>query len=91
MKIKQSKPITEIKKGDKIKVNKKEFNVDGHYVMIDHGDTKEMVIELFDPKAKENEGDYQLRYFNDNSDGNISFYQLKEIIYEKIDLESLEW
>jgi len=92
MKIKQSKPIAELKKGDKIKVNKKELEVDAHYVMIDHGNTKEMAIELFDPKIKkEGEGEYQIRYFGDNVEDTLSLYQLKEIMYESVDLDGLEW
>ena len=63
--IKASKPIGQIKKGDKVKVDGKSYEVDAHYVLIEHGATKEMCIELFDPKAKDEEGDYQLRYFND--------------------------
>jgi len=32
--------------GDKIKVDGIEFEVDAHYVLIDHGKTKEMTIEI---------------------------------------------
>ncbi len=91
-KIKQSKPITEIKKGDKMKVDGKEYVVDAHYVMIDHGSTKEMAIELYDPKAKDDEGDYQIRYFSDQVEESIKFYVLKTILYEEIDtVEKIEW
>jgi len=88
VKIKQSKPVAEIRKGDKVKVNGKELEVDSHYVMIDHGDTKEMAIELFDPKT---DLDYQLRYFNDRIEESIEFYELKEIMYSKVELEKVEW
>ncbi len=92
MKIKKSKPIAKIVKGDKMKVNKKELEVDAHYVMIDHGTTKEMAIELFDPKSKkEGEGEFQVRYFADNVEDTLSLYQLKSIMYESTDLDSLEW
>ena len=42
--------------GEKIKVDDKELEVDAHYVMIDHGKTKEMAIELFDSNSDK---DYQ--------------------------------
>lgn len=88
VKIKKSKPIEEVKKGDKVKVNGKELEVDSHYVLIDHGSTKEMAIELFDPKT---DADYQLRYFNDRIEDSLLFYELKEIIYSKVELEKIEW
>ncbi len=85
--IKASKPISEIKKGDKIKIDGKSYEVDAHYVLIDHGSTKEMVIELFDSSDK----DYQLRYFNDQVNETLDFYELEEIIYEKKPFENIEW
>jgi len=88
MKIKQSKPIAEIKKGDKIKIDKKDYEVDAHYVMIEHPHTKEMIIELFDPKTDK---DFQLRYFSDQIDTSLEFYELKEIIYCRKEVESIEW
>ena len=66
--IKLSKPIAEIKKGDKIKVDSLTLEVDSHYVLIDHGSTKEMTIELFDPKTDK---DYQIRYFSDQVENSI--------------------
>src|SRR3989344_4214020 len=60
--IKSSKPISQIKKGDKIKVDSLDLEVDAHIILIDHGSTKEMAIECFDPKTDK---DYQLRYFSD--------------------------
>jgi len=91
MKIKKSKPISKIKKGDKIKVDDKTYDVDAHYVLISHGSTKEMCIELFDSKAKEGEGDYQMRYFDDQIDNTIKFYVLKDIVYENVEVEKVEW
>ena len=85
--IKASKPISEIKKGDKIKIDGKSYEVDAHYVLIDHGSTREMVIELFDSNDK----DYQLRYFNDQVNETLDFYELEEIIYEKKPFENIEW
>jgi len=91
VKIKKSKPISEVKKGDKIKVDGKVYEVDAHYVTIDHGDAKEMAIEVFDPKAKEGEGEGQIRYFSDNVENTIGFFIMKEIVYEAQDIEKVEW
>lgn len=86
--IKMSKPVAKIKKGDHVTVNGKKYDVDSHYVLIDHGQTKEMAIELFDPKTDK---DYQLRYFDDQVEDSISFWELKEIVYEQLDVEKVEW
>jgi len=85
--IKASKPIVKIKKGDKINVDGKEYTVDQHYVLIDHGNTKEMAIELYDKEDK----DYQLRYFNDQVETTMEFYVLQEIMFIKKRVESIEW
>ena len=91
-KIKKSKPITEVKRGDKIKVNKREFEVDAHVVLIEHNkDTKEMALEIFDAKKDE---DFQLRYFTNNVDNSFEFYELKgDFIYSKVrdELMVVEW
>lgn len=89
IKIKKSKPIKEIKKGDTIKVNGKSYEVDAHYVLIDHGSTKEMAIEVFDPK--DDESDCQLRYFDDQIENTLKFFQMKTIIYEEVEVKSIEW
>lgn len=86
--LKHSKPIGQIKKGDHITVDGKKLEVDSHYVLIDHGSTKEMAIELFDPKTDK---DYQIRYFNDQVEESVQFYELKEIVYEQIEVEKIEW
>jgi len=87
--IKSSKPITELKKGDKIKVNNLNLEVDANIILIEHGSSKEMALELFDPK---NDKDYQLRYFSDRIPESLEFYELDEIVYNKIDnLEKVEW
>ena len=86
--IKASKPIAQIKKSDKIKVDSLTLEVDAHYVLIDHGTTKEMTIELFDPKTAK---DYQLRYFNDQVETTLEFYQLEEIIYNRTPVKKVEW
>lgn len=92
MALKKSKPIEKIAKGDHITIDGKKYEVDGHYVLIDHGRTKEMAIELFDPKAPDGEGDYQLRYFNDQAEETLDFYELvKGVMYEKKAFTKIEW
>jgi len=88
IKIKASKDISKIKKGDKIKVDGVEYEVDAHYVLIDHGTTKEMAIELFD----KNDKDFQIRYFNDNAQETLDFYELQgEIMFMKKPFSKVEW
>lgn len=86
--LKGSKPIAKVKKGDKIKVDGKEYEVDQHYVLIDHGTTKEMAIEVFDSKTDK---DYQIRYFADQVERTIEFYELQEIIFVKRAFKKIEW
>ena len=87
--IKKSKPISELKKGDKIKVDSLTLEVDAQILMIEHSKTtKEMAIECFDKKTDK---DYQIRYFSDNVDNSIQFYELKEIVYSPIEIKKVEW
>jgi hypothetical protein len=86
--IKASRPIAQIKKGDKIKIDEKEYEVDAHYVLIDHGNTKEMALEIFDPQTDK---DYQLRYFNDQLETTLELYELEEIMYFKKPFRKIEW
>jgi|SRR3989338_6423414 len=86
--IKSSKPISELKKGDKIKADSLTLEVDAHYILIDHENTKEMAIELFDTKKDK---DYQLRYFSDNVENSLQFYELDEIVYNKVEIKKIEW
>lgn len=88
IKIKQSKPISKVKKGDKIKIDGKEYEVDAHYVLMEHGSTNEMALEVFDSK---NDKDYQLRYFDDQVEGTLELYELQEILYVKRAFSKLEW
>lgn len=85
--VKASKPIAQLKKGDKLKIDGKEFEVDAHYILIDHGTTKEMTIEIFD----KNDKDYQLRYFDDQAENTLEFYELQEIMYFKKPMKKIEW
>jgi cobyric acid synthase len=89
--IKSSRPLTELKKGDKVKVDGKVLEIDAHYIFEDYGTTKEMLIELFDPKAKEDDGDFQIRYFDDQVNESIKVYELKKIVYEEIEAKKIEW
>ena len=56
--------------------------------MIDHGKTKEMAIELFDSNSDK---DYQLRYFSDQIETSLEFYELQEILYVKRKVSKVEW
>jgi len=86
--VKASKLIAKIKKGDKIKIDGKEYEVDQHYVLMDHKTTKEMAIEIFDPKTDK---DYQLRYFSDQANETLDLYELQEIIFVKKAFKKIEW
>lgn len=84
----KGKGIENLKKGDKIKIDGVEMEIDAHYVMIDHGSTKEMAIECFNPKTDE---DFQLRYFSDNVENSMEAYKLDEIIYNRFDVKKIEF
>jgi len=87
--LKQSKPIEQIKRGDKVKVDGKEYEVDAHYMLMDLKTTKEMTIEIFDRKTDK---DFQLRYFTGRLENGIEFYELQgEILYVKKPCHVIEW
>ncbi len=87
--IKASKPIASLKKGDVVVVDGKKLEVDAHYIFEDYKTTKEMLIELFDSKTDK---DYQLRYFSDQVEDTLKFYELKEIVYEENEkVQKIEW
>jgi hypothetical protein len=86
--IKASKPIEKIKKGDKIKIDSLNLEVDAHIVLMDHGSTKEMAIECFDPKTDK---DYQVRYFSDQVETSLEAYSLEEIVYSRMNAKKIEW
>ena len=85
--INASKPVAQVKKGDKITIDGKQFTVDSHYVLIDHKTTKEMAIELYDDTDR----DYQLRYFDDQIETTLEFYELQEIMYIKRRFAKVGW
>ena len=87
--LKQSKSLANLKKGDKIKVNGTELIVDSHYLFIDHKTTKEMIIEVYNPK---NEREFQIRYFDDQIETSIEVYELSnDFQYVGRDFETIEW
>lgn len=85
--VKGSKPIAKVKKGDKMKIDGIEVEVDAHYVLMNHGSTKEMAIEVFD----KNDKDYQIRYFDDQVESTLEVYELQEILYVKKAVKKVEW
>ncbi len=87
--LKKSKPITQLKKGDKVTVDGHVLEVDDQYLFLDHKTTKEMIIELFNPKTDK---DYQIRYFDDQVDTSIEFYFLQnDFEYKRVEVKSIEW
>jgi hypothetical protein len=86
---KQSKPLTKIKKDDKIWIHGKEMIVDEHYLFMDHKTTKEMIIEVFNP---ENDKEYQVRYFDDQIETSIEVFELVEDFeYVRREPKTIEW
>ena len=86
---KKSKDLTKLKEGDKLWINGKEMKVDKHYLFQDHGNTKEMIIEVFNP---ESEREYQVRYFDDQIDSSIEVYELQgDFQYVRREPKSISW
>ena len=86
---KQSKPLGELKEGDKLWINGKEMKVDKHYLFQDHGKMKEMIIEFFNI---ENEREYQIRYFDDQIESSIEIYELQdEFQYVRREPKTIKW
>jgi len=88
IKFKMGKPISELKKCDKVNVDGVEMEIDAHYVLIDHGANKEMTIEMFNPKT---DMDFQLRYFDDRVEESAEFFELEEIVYQRKEVKEIEW
>jgi hypothetical protein len=70
---KQSKPISQLKEGDKIWIQGKEMIIESNFIFIDHKTTKEMIIDCYN---SENEREYQVRYFDDQVETSIEVYEL---------------
>jgi len=92
--IKASKPIKQLKKGEKVKIDGRAWEIDFHGILMEHNDGKggkvpEMVMEIFDPKTDE---DGQVRYFENNLEMSLEFYLLKDdILYVRKNFEKIEW
>ncbi len=86
---KKSKAIVKLKEGDSFFINGKEMKVDKQFLLQEHGDMKEMVVEIFNP---DNDREYQIRYFNDQIDSSIEVFELQnEFQYVKRDPKSVAW
>ncbi len=86
---KQSKNIRELKEGDSLWINGKEMKVDKQYLFQNHGDTKEIIIEIFNP---ENDREYQLRYFDDQVESSIEIYELQnDFQYVRREPKTISW
>jgi len=86
---KRSKAIGGLKEGDKVWINGKEMVVDKQYLLEDHGEMREMIVEVFNP---ENEREYQIRYFDDQVDSSLEVYELQgDFQYVKRSPKTLSW
>ncbi len=86
---KQSKVIGALVEGDKVWINGKEMVVDKQYLLQDHGDMKEMIVEVFNP---ENEREYQIRYFDDQVENSIEVFELQEDFqYVRREPKTIRW
>jgi len=86
---KKSKSLAKVKKGDIVKIDGKEYEVEAHYVLIAHGNTKENAIDVFDPIDEKEE--LQIRYFSDRIEESIEIYKLEEIMYMRRPTKQIEW
>lgn len=87
--LKQSKPITDLKKGDNVLINGAEVVVDNQIVFQEHKGSNEMIIEVYNPK---NEREYQIRYFDDQIDSSIEVYELQgDFQYVRREPKTIEW
>lgn len=92
-KIKSSKPISDLKKGDKVKIDSMICEVDDSGILMEHktgGKTvAEMFIDIFDPKTDK---DYQIRYFLNNLELSLEVYELQgEFMWVRKDVGCVEW
>lgn len=86
---KKSKPISELKKGDKLWIQGKAMIIESHFLFIDHKTTKEMIIECYNP---DNEREYQVRYFDDQIETSVEVFELlNDFQYVKREPTSIAW
>lgn len=85
----RSKGIGDLKEGDRVWINGSEMRVDKQYLFQDHGDTREMIIEVFNVK---NEREYQIRYFDDQVDTSLEVYELQgDFQYVRREPKTIAW
>ena len=86
---KQSKPVGSLKEGDSFFINEKKMKVDKQFLFQNHENTKEMIIEIFNP---ENDREYQIRYFDDQIESSIEVYELlSDFQYTKREPKTVSW
>ena len=86
---KQSKAIGALAEGDKVWINGTEMIVDKQYLLQDHGEMREMIVEVFNP---ENEREYQIRYFDDQVELSLEVYELvDEFQYVRREPKTISW
>jgi hypothetical protein len=84
-----SKNIADLGEGDSFFINGKEMKVDKQYLFQDHGSTKEMIIEIYNP---ENDREYQIRYFDDQVESSIEVYELQgDFQYVRREPKTISW
>jgi len=85
----QSKPLMELKEGDSFFINGKEMKVDKQFLFLEHKDTNEMIIEIYNPK---NEREYQVRYFDDQVESSLEVYELVgDFEYVRREPKTVSW
>jgi hypothetical protein len=86
---KQTKAIGKLGEGDSFFINGKEMKVDKQFLFQNHENTKEMIIEIFNP---ENDREYQIRYFDDQVESSLEVYELLgEFQYTKREPKTISW
>jgi len=86
---KQSKAIGKLGEGDKLWINGKEMKVDKQYLLQDHGASKEMIVEVFNP---ESDREYQVRYFDDQVESSLEVYELQnDFQYVRREPKTISW
>jgi hypothetical protein len=86
---KQSKNLLKVTEGDPIYINAKKMIVDKQFMFMDHGNTKEMIIEFYNP---ENDREYQLRFFDDQIESSLEVYELQgDFQYVKREPKEIAW
>lgn len=84
-----SKAISKLGEGDRVWLNGKAMVVDKHYLFQDYGDTREMIVEVYNP---ESEREYQIRYFDDQVETSIEVYELVgDFQYVKREPKTISW